>query len=143
MASVDTKTKLQWFQFPSGVVFDGKIFGTSNVCSLFKAKDAITAPLSSNVDLDGLGLNNVHSMPLAHKVSPVSEQTPEVVIPILGRLLVEYLRRPMGLESISPETSPMSPKSLKCTRMRRSGWQPLNENGRCSLARFRMKRAAN
>ncbi len=53
-SDIETQTKLQWFQFPSGLVFDGKNFGTAQVSSVFKAKELITAPLSSNVDPTGL-----------------------------------------------------------------------------------------
>ncbi len=49
-ASIATQTKLQWFQFPSGTTFDGKIFGTPKISCVFKTKDAITAPLSVSVD---------------------------------------------------------------------------------------------
>lgn len=52
-ADITTKTKLQWFQFPSGVVFDGQIFGTPEIASIFKTKDAIAAPLSTGVDPSG------------------------------------------------------------------------------------------
>ncbi|MEK7112087.1 MAG: recombinase family protein [Patescibacteria group bacterium] len=48
-ADIATKTKLQWFQFPSGVVFDGHNFGTTEVCSVFKAKELILSPMSSDV----------------------------------------------------------------------------------------------
>ena len=48
-AGISTKTKLQWFQFPSGTVFDGEIFGTPEICSVFKAKDLILSPLSTRV----------------------------------------------------------------------------------------------
>lgn len=52
-APISVQTKLQWFQFPSGVVFDGKIFGTTKVASVFKAKDLIVSPLSTRVDPSG------------------------------------------------------------------------------------------
>ncbi len=44
-----TQVKLQRFQFPSGVVFDGQIFGTTEVSFVFNAKEAIISPLSSPV----------------------------------------------------------------------------------------------
>ena len=53
-AGISTKTKLQWFQFPSGTVFDGEIFGTPEICSVFKAKDLILSPLSTRVDHSGV-----------------------------------------------------------------------------------------
>ncbi len=53
-AGITTRTKLQWFQFPSGIVFDGQIFGTPEIASVFKAKELILSPLSVGVDLSGL-----------------------------------------------------------------------------------------
>lgn len=52
-AGISTKIKLQWFQFPSGTTFDGEIFGTPEICSVFKAKELILSPLSSGVDRTG------------------------------------------------------------------------------------------
>ena len=52
-ADISVQTQLQWFQFPSGVVFDGKIFGTNEVASVFKTKELLSNPLSSKVDLSG------------------------------------------------------------------------------------------
>lgn len=52
-ADIETKTKLQWFQFPSGVTFDGEVFGTTKVSSVFNAKDALSASLSTTVDPSG------------------------------------------------------------------------------------------
>lgn len=53
-ADISTQTKLQWFQFPSGLIFDGKDFGTNEVSSVFKAKELVLAPMSSKVDPSGL-----------------------------------------------------------------------------------------
>lgn len=44
----ETKLKLQWFQFPEGLVFDGKKFGTTKISSIFKLKEAFQ-PLQSTV----------------------------------------------------------------------------------------------
>ncbi len=52
-ASFPTQIKLQWFQFPAGVIFDGKKFGTTEVSSVFKAKELILTPLSIRVDPRG------------------------------------------------------------------------------------------
>lgn len=49
-ADISIKTKLQWFQFPQGVTFDGEKFGTREVASVFNTKEAISASLSSDVD---------------------------------------------------------------------------------------------
>ncbi len=53
-AKIKTRLKLQWFQFPLGITFDGKIFGTTEIASVFKTKDAFSASLSSTVDPTGL-----------------------------------------------------------------------------------------
>ena len=53
-AKIKTQLKLQWFQFPLGLTFDGKIFGTTEIASVFKTKDAFSASLSSKVDRTGL-----------------------------------------------------------------------------------------
>lgn len=50
---VPVKVKLQWFQFPSGLIFQNSIFGTKEVSLFFKTKDAIPASQSSRVDLSG------------------------------------------------------------------------------------------
>ena len=49
-ASLDKKLKLQWFQFPQGVVFDKEIYQTAQIASVFKTKDAFEASLSTGVD---------------------------------------------------------------------------------------------
>ena len=54
-SEITTQTKLQWFQFPSGIVFNGKKFGTPEICSVFKVKELILTPLLASVDLSGLG----------------------------------------------------------------------------------------
>jgi DNA invertase Pin-like site-specific DNA recombinase len=48
---INIQTKLQWFQFPSGITFDGEKFGTKEISSVFKAKEVILSPLSANVVL--------------------------------------------------------------------------------------------
>jgi site-specific DNA recombinase len=52
-ADFSIRSKLQWFQFPSGIVFNGEKFGTTEICSVFKTKDALAASLSSDVDRTG------------------------------------------------------------------------------------------
>ncbi|MBN8675428.1 MAG: recombinase family protein [Chitinophagales bacterium] len=46
---LDIRIKLQWFQFPDGVLFDGKEFRTAKISGLFKLKDFFLADMSSNV----------------------------------------------------------------------------------------------
>ena len=53
-AKIGVQVKLQWFQFPQGLTFENKIFGTKEMCLFFKTKDAISASLSSQVDPTGL-----------------------------------------------------------------------------------------
>jgi site-specific DNA recombinase len=53
-SDLSVQTRLQWFQFPSGVVFNGQKFETPKVASVFKAKEAILSPDSSRVDLPGI-----------------------------------------------------------------------------------------
>jgi len=45
-AKIGTKVKLQWFQFPQGLTFQDNIFGTTEVASVFKTKEAFL-PLES------------------------------------------------------------------------------------------------
>ena len=47
---LEIKTKLQWFQFPNGAVFDGKEFRTTKISSIFKLKQFFLAELSPYVD---------------------------------------------------------------------------------------------
>jgi site-specific DNA recombinase len=48
-----SKLKLQRFQFPSGVVFDGEKFGTTEISLVFKAKGVISPFHSTAVDPSG------------------------------------------------------------------------------------------
>ncbi len=50
-AKLSVKTKLQWFQFPSGLVFENNKFGTTNVSLFYNVKDAISASKYSTVVL--------------------------------------------------------------------------------------------
>lgn len=62
-----TKLHLQWFQFPDGVVFNGKEFRTAKISSLFKLKQLFFEPMSSKVPLSGLNYeheNPANSPPL-------------------------------------------------------------------------------
>ena len=49
-AELDKKLKLQWFQFPQGIVFEDKNYETIELASIFKTKDALSASLSTVVD---------------------------------------------------------------------------------------------
>jgi hypothetical protein len=53
-ADFETQQKLQWFEFPEGVVFEKEIFRTAKVACIYKTKDAFSASLSSSVDPTGL-----------------------------------------------------------------------------------------
>jgi len=59
-SSFSTKIKLQWFEFPKGVHFDGHVFRTTEICRLFKAKEDFLAPQS-------------HSVALTHQISNNTE----------------------------------------------------------------------
>jgi site-specific DNA recombinase len=56
-AKIGVRTKLQWFQFPSGLVFENNLFRTTEVSKFFKAKELISAQKYSKVDF-GLGFWN-------------------------------------------------------------------------------------
>lgn len=47
-AKLPVKQKLQWFQFPEGVSFDGKNFGTTKIASIYKVKEAFL-PLKTSI----------------------------------------------------------------------------------------------
>jgi site-specific DNA recombinase len=47
--SLNTRIKLQWFVFPEGVLFDGKIFRTTKLSSIFKLKQFFLPELSLTV----------------------------------------------------------------------------------------------
>jgi hypothetical protein len=49
IASLACKLKLQWFNFPKGITFDGEKFRTPEICSLFKGNDAFLTSFSSRV----------------------------------------------------------------------------------------------
>ena len=53
-SNIDVKVKLQWFQFPQGLVYEDNIFGTKEISLFFKTKDAFSASQSSRVDRTGL-----------------------------------------------------------------------------------------
>lgn len=50
----NTQRELQWFEFPSGVTYDGKKFRTPQISPIFAARDVLTATNSSSVDRTGL-----------------------------------------------------------------------------------------
>jgi site-specific DNA recombinase len=47
-ADLKTKQALQWFQFPDGIAFDGKNFGTTKIASIFIAKKSFS-PYSKSI----------------------------------------------------------------------------------------------
>jgi site-specific DNA recombinase len=53
-APLHIKLKLQWFQFPEGVMFDGKEFRTTKISSVFKLKQFFSDHMSCNVPLTGM-----------------------------------------------------------------------------------------
>jgi hypothetical protein len=48
-AHVGVKLKLQWFQFPLGIVYENNSFGTTKVANIFKAKTEISGTDSPKV----------------------------------------------------------------------------------------------
>ena len=55
-AKIGVQIKLQWFQFPLGMVFKNMTFGTTEVASVFKTKEAFLPLEYSRVDLRRLEL---------------------------------------------------------------------------------------
>ena len=53
-ASFDTRLKLQWFQFPQGITFQNGVYGTAEIASVFKTKEAFLPPLSAVVEMGGI-----------------------------------------------------------------------------------------
>jgi len=47
--SSEIQKKLQWFEFPEGIVFDGDNFRTIKICSIFKLKGLLDSPKSLRV----------------------------------------------------------------------------------------------
>ena len=54
IAPIHCQLKLQWFNFPKGVSFDGQKFRTTEICNLFKGNGAFAPPLSYRVTLPGI-----------------------------------------------------------------------------------------
>ncbi len=48
--NLDTKLKLQWFEFPSGIVFENKKFRTQHLATIFNAKSVLVSTDDANVD---------------------------------------------------------------------------------------------
>lgn len=49
-ANLDKKLKLQWFQFPQGVVYENGNYGTTQIANIFKTKEAFLPLLETRVD---------------------------------------------------------------------------------------------
>jgi len=58
-AKLEKQLKLQWFQFPQGIVYENGNYGTAQIACIFKTKDAFSASLSSGVDFDTVFLNRL------------------------------------------------------------------------------------
>ena len=52
-AKLDKKLKLQWFQFPQAITFQNGIYGTTQLASIFKTKEAFLPLKSAIVDPTG------------------------------------------------------------------------------------------
>lgn len=57
-AKFNAKLKLQWFQFPQGITYNGKEFGTTEMCNLYKVNKSFSDPLSYRVPSKQLSWNN-------------------------------------------------------------------------------------
>lgn len=57
-ATYEIKMKIQWFQFPKGIVFDGQNFRTEKIASIFMLKQYFFDHLSSNVHSGSCNTNN-------------------------------------------------------------------------------------
>jgi site-specific DNA recombinase len=53
-AKLDKKLKLQWFQFPQGLVLENNNYGTAEIACVFKTKEAFLPLQSTMVDPTGL-----------------------------------------------------------------------------------------
>ncbi len=49
-----TKLKLQWFEFPSGIIFENQKFRTTQIASIYNVKTASCDAVSTNVDPSGI-----------------------------------------------------------------------------------------
>lgn len=78
------KLKLQWFNFPLGVIFDGKKFRTDKISSLFKVKEGILSQKFSMVHSDELTSNNTESAK-----SPAPNNTTHISWNEIGNELIE------------------------------------------------------
>jgi hypothetical protein len=47
IAPLSAKLKLQWFNFPKGISYDGQAFRTTEICNIFNTKDGISPPHSA------------------------------------------------------------------------------------------------
>ena len=57
--NLDTKLKLQWFEFPSGIIFEGKKFRTPQIASIFNAKSVLVSTDDANVDFSSVFINQI------------------------------------------------------------------------------------
>lgn len=58
-AKLHTKLKLQWFEFPSGIIFENEKFRTAQIASIYNVKTASCDAVSTMVDFDIIFLNQV------------------------------------------------------------------------------------
>jgi DNA invertase Pin-like site-specific DNA recombinase len=71
---LEIKIKLQWFQFPEGVILDEKELRTTKISSIFKLKEFFLGDISPNVHYPILNYkheNQANSPPLQNKESVV------------------------------------------------------------------------
>ncbi|MBZ0097582.1 MAG: hypothetical protein K8F30_00780, partial [Taibaiella sp.] len=71
------KLKLQWFTFPKGLVFDGNILQTAEICNLFKAKNDNFDELSRVVYHSFKKVNRVKNKPCISRDDLPTRASPE------------------------------------------------------------------
>ncbi|OJW82315.1 MAG: hypothetical protein BGO69_17145 [Bacteroidetes bacterium 46-16] len=70
-ASFEQRLKLQWFEFPKGIILENQKFRTKEIASIFKVKNIIPPVLSSQVPIKGQDYEQANS----NKSPPVSVET--------------------------------------------------------------------
>jgi hypothetical protein len=64
-APLAAKLRLQWFTFPKGLLFDGEILQTTEICNLFKGKNGNFEDLSRVVYHSSQKVNQIKNKPYA------------------------------------------------------------------------------
>ena len=73
IAPLNCQLKLQWFNFPKGVSFDGQKFRTTEICNLFNTKDAVLTSNSNQVH-PRLSVSNTLNIPNQEHLSNIAKE---------------------------------------------------------------------